>query len=95
MTFARINPDSLRWQEKLTPVQQEMEDSLAALIGEPYKARKVKFHLPDFIDITTNSGDDRSAVGATIGQSLPNWGPVAAGEPGADGGDEQPVYRQG
>jgi hypothetical protein len=78
MTFARINPDSLRWQEKLSPVQQEMEDSLAALIGAPYKARKVTFHLPDFIDITTNSGDDRNAVGATIGQSLPNWGPVAA-----------------
>jgi hypothetical protein len=37
----------------------------------------VTFHLPDFIDIVINAGDDRSPLGATIGQSLPNWGPVA------------------
>lgn len=76
-TFARINPDALSWQEKLTPVQQEMEARLAAVAGAPYQARQVSFHLPDFIDIITNSGDDRDAFGATIGQSLPNWGPVA------------------
>ena len=35
------------------------------------------FHLPDFIDIVVNAGDDRDPLGATIGQSLPNWGPVA------------------
>ena len=35
------------------------------------------FHLPDFIDIIVNAGDDRDPIGATIGQSLPNWGPVA------------------
>jgi hypothetical protein len=78
VTFARINGDSLKWQEKLTPVQQEMENTLATLIGAPYKARKVTFHLPDFIDIVWNAGDDRTPMGATIGQSLPNWGPVAA-----------------
>lgn len=78
LAFARINPDSLRWQTRLKPVQQAMEDALAAHIGAPYKARKVTFHLPDFIDIVVNAGDDRGAVGATIGQSLPNWGPVAA-----------------
>lgn len=77
MTFARINPDALVWQEKLTPIQQDMEDRLAQVAGKPYEARKVSFHLPDFIDIVTNSGDDRDAFGATIGQSLPNWGPVA------------------
>lgn len=77
MTFARINPDALAWQEKLTPIQQDMEDRLARVAGKPYEARKVSFHLPDFIDIVTNSGDDRDAFGATIGQSLPNWGPVA------------------
>jgi len=77
MTLARINPDSLVWQEKLQPVQQEMEDKLAARIGAPYKARSVTFHLPDFIDIVVNCGDDRDPIGATIGQSLPNWGPVA------------------
>lgn len=77
LTLARINSGSLQWQEKLTRVQQEMEDTLAKLIGKPYKARKVSFHMPDFIDIVTNSGNDRSPMGATIGQSLPNWGPVA------------------
>ena len=77
VTFARINTESLKWQEKLAPVETEMETTLAALIGEPYKARKVSFHLPDFIDIIENAGDDRTPTGATIGQSLPNWGPVA------------------
>ncbi len=77
LTFALINKESLQWQEKLTPVQQAMEDQLAAHIGGPYKARKVTFHLPDFIDIVINAGDDRDAIGATIGQSLPNWGKVA------------------
>jgi len=77
MTLARINPDSLAWQGKLQPIQQEMEDRLAARIGAPYEARSVTFHLPDFIDIVVNCGDDREPMGATIGQSLPNWGPVA------------------
>ena len=78
LAFARINKDSLAWQKKLEPLQQDMEDTLAKHVGGPYKARKVTFHLPDFIDIVFNSGDDRDAIGATIGQSLPNWGPVAA-----------------
>ncbi|MBQ4360591.1 MAG: hypothetical protein II767_10065 [Proteobacteria bacterium] len=77
LTFARINPDALEWQNKLNPLQQEMEEQLATLAGAPYEKRTVSFHLPDFIDIVTNSGDDRDGYGATIGQSLPNWGPVA------------------
>ncbi len=77
-TFALINRDSLAWQEKLTPVQQEMEQLLAKTIGAPYKPRKVTFHLPDFIDIIINTGDDRQPTGGTIGESLPNWGKVAA-----------------
>ena len=59
------------------PVQQDMEAAIAAHAGAPYVARKVTFHLPDFIDIVINAGDDRVPLGATIGQSLPNWGPVA------------------
>jgi hypothetical protein len=47
------------------------------MAGAPYKARDVKFKLPDFIDIVLNSGNDRNPHGATIGQSLPNWGKVA------------------
>jgi hypothetical protein len=77
LTFARIDQGSKKWQGKLVPVQQEMEAAVAAHAGAPYKARKVTFHLPDFIDIVINAGDDRNALGATIGESLPNWGPVA------------------
>jgi hypothetical protein len=77
VSFARINPESLSWQKKLEPVKTEMEAEIAKLAGAPYKARNVSFHLPDFIDIIINAGDSRNAHGATIGQSLPNWGPVA------------------
>ena len=75
--FARINQDSLTWQKKLDPVKSDLEKALAAKAGKPYQARDVSFHLPDFIDIIINAGDARSPHGATIGQSLPNWGPVA------------------
>jgi hypothetical protein len=77
MTIARINQESLEWQRRLEPVKDDMESAMAALAGPPYQARKVGFTLPDFIDIVLNAGDSRSALGATIGQSLPNWGPVA------------------
>ncbi len=77
LTLARINPEAIAWQDKLTPRRQEMENALAEMAGAPYEARQVSFQLPDFIDIVVNAGDDRDAMGATIGQSLPNWGPVA------------------
>lgn len=77
LTLARINQGSKAWQAKLLPVQQEMEEAIAALASPAYKSHKVTFHLPDFIDIVVNAGDDRGPLGATIGQSLPNWGPVA------------------
>ncbi|MBU1221147.1 hypothetical protein KKF97_15185 [Myxococcota bacterium] len=76
-TFSLINPKSLEWQNKLMPIKNDMEKVIAAHIGAPYRARPVKLHLPDFIDIVTNAGNDRSPFGGTIGQSLPNWGPVA------------------
>ncbi len=76
MTFALIDSGSLEWQERLAPLQQDMESAIAALV-ETYEARETNFHLPDFIEIVVNAGDDRDAFGATIGQSLPNWGPVA------------------
>ena len=78
VSFARIDAGSLAWQDKLTPLRQEMEDSLSALTGGAYKARPVAFALPDFIEIVLNSGDSKPPLGATIGQSLPNWGKVAA-----------------
>ncbi len=82
MTFAKINPDSLEWQKKLEPVKQGMEKEIANLAGPPYTERQVAFHLPDFIDIVMNSGDSRKPFGGTIGQSLPNWGPVAQASKG-------------
>ena len=77
LQLARINPDSLEWQQKLDPLKREMENTLAGMAGAPYQARDVQFRIPDFIDVVLNAGDQRSPHGATIGQSLPNWGPVA------------------
>lgn len=77
LTLARINLTSLEWQDKLTPLQQSMEHTIAAVAGPPYTERTVTFHLPDFIDIVVNAGDDRDPISGTVGQSLPNWGPVA------------------
>jgi hypothetical protein len=77
LTLALINQGAKEWQQKLTSIQQEMESAIAQRAGAPYKARQVSFHLPDFIDIVVNAGDDRQALSGTIGQSLPNFGPVA------------------
>ncbi len=77
VSFGLINQGSLKWQQKLDPLKTEMENALAALAGKPYTARSVSFKLPDFVDIALNAGDSRKAFGATIGQSLPNFGPVA------------------
>jgi hypothetical protein len=78
LTYARMNADSKTWRDRLSPVKGQMEQALAKLAGAPYKARDVAFRLPDFIDIILNAGDQRAPHGATIGDSLPNWGPVAA-----------------
>jgi hypothetical protein len=77
VTLARIDQASLAWQKRLEPVKAEMERALAAMAGPPYAAREVSFHLPDFIRIVLNAGDDRKVRVITGGQSLPNWGPVA------------------
>ncbi len=79
MTLARINPGSKTWTAKLTPLRTEMEALAAELSGKPYKARDLAFHMPDFIDVVINAGDDRAPRGATVGQSLPNFGPVGEG----------------
>lgn len=77
VSFGLINKGSLEWQAKLEPLRTDMEKALADLAGAPYKARDVTFKLPDFVDIALNAGDSRPERGATIGQSLPNFGPVA------------------
>lgn len=77
VSFARVNEDAVAWQKLLEPLKTQLEHAIAVLAGPPYKSGKVHFHLPNFIDIVVNAGDARSALGATVGQSLPNWGPVA------------------
>ncbi len=77
VSFARIDPGSLAWQRRLDPLKGEMEREMARMAGPPYAARDVAFHLPDFIDVLLNAGDSRAARGATVGESLPNFGPVA------------------
>jgi hypothetical protein len=77
VSFGRINTASLKWQSKLDPIKGDLESELASLAGPPYAARKVTFKLPDFVDVVLNAGDSRNASGATIGQSLPNFGAVA------------------
>jgi hypothetical protein len=77
LTLALVDRASLEWQRLLTPFQDDMERAIASLNERVYTARDVSFHMPDFIAIAINAGDDRTAFGATIGQSLPNWGRVA------------------
>ncbi|PIE17397.1 MAG: hypothetical protein CSA65_09045 [Proteobacteria bacterium] len=77
LALARIDPNSLAWKRKLAPLRQKMETRLAKLIGPAYRARTIKFDMPDFIHVVLNAGDSRHPLGATIGQSLPNWGKVA------------------
>jgi hypothetical protein len=76
VSFARIDQGSLEWKEKLEPLKQDMEQAMADLAGPPYKAARASFHLPDFITIIVNAGDAREPFSATVGQSLPNFGPV-------------------
>jgi hypothetical protein len=77
LVLAQVDPSGVTWQQRLEPVKQDMEVALAALAGPPYAVREVGFDLPEFIRITLNAGDARNPLGATIGQSLPNWGPVS------------------
>lgn len=77
MTLARIDPAGLEAQQLLEPHKQALEHALAEKAGAPYAERTVGFDLPEFIQVVLNAGDDRSPRGATVGQSLPNWGPVA------------------
>lgn len=74
-SFAMIDKGSLELQDKLNPLRARMEESLGELTRD-YKPHQVSFQMPDFIQIIMNAGDARKGIGATIGQSLPNWGSV-------------------
>ncbi len=78
LSFARQDPAAAELKAKLEAIRGDMEKAVAALVApEVYAAREVGFQLPDFIQVVLNAGDSRSAIGATIGQSLPNFGKVA------------------
>ncbi|HPM41336.1 MAG TPA: hypothetical protein PLY45_02740, partial [bacterium] len=77
VSFGKSDLSAVKWAEALVPLRQEMEDEFAKLVGDAYKTREVKFSFPDFVEIVLNSGDARHGLGATIGQTLPNWGKVA------------------
>lgn len=76
VSFARIDRSSLELKDRLTRLRTRMERSLGE-IAPAYRPRDVRFAMPDFIEIVVNAGNSRSPLGATIGQSLPNWGKVA------------------
>ena len=77
VSFGLINQSSRQWQKMLDPLKSEMEKAMSELAGPPYQVRHVTFKLPDFVDVALNAGDSRPPFGAAIGQSLPNFGPVA------------------
>lgn len=77
VSFGKSDLSAVKWAEALVPFRQEMENEFAKLVGDSYKPREVKFSFPDFVEIVLNSGDARHGLGATIGQTLPNWGKVA------------------
>lgn len=76
VSFARIDRGSLELQDRLSRLRTRMERSLGD-IAPAYRPRDVRFAMPDFIEIVVNAGNSKSPLGATIGQSLPNWGRVA------------------
>lgn len=75
--------------QKYAPYVQAWEERIAQLIGHPewYAAQQIKIHMPEFIDVMFQAGDDLgNANGTTIGQTLPNWC-------GADGTGENCEHR--
>ncbi len=77
VSFGTVDPAGAEWRNKLMPLREKMERNLAELIGNPYKPRDVKFHMPDFVKIVLNAGDSKKPLSVTVGQSLPNWGKIA------------------
>lgn len=71
-----INADFIKTAEALRPDFQGMEDTYAALVGDPklYTAQKAVVSPPDLVDIIYSNGDDRGgATGSSAAQTLPNW----------------------
>ncbi|MEM1025052.1 MAG: hypothetical protein AAGD10_08100 [Myxococcota bacterium] len=77
LSFGRMSERAATWRRKIDLFRQDMEQEVARLAGRPYRARPADFRLPDFVEIILNAGDSRRPHGAYIGQSLPNFGPLA------------------
>ena len=73
LIFGIVDPAAAKDAEKFAPHVQAMETEFARMAGSSYKARKVQIHLPEFVNVIIMEGDARSAIGSSIGQTLPNW----------------------
>ena len=62
LTLARVNADHQTWNSKLAPLQQDMENAVAEVIGKPYTASKAAFALPIIADIIFASGAARAPL---------------------------------
>lgn len=70
--LAKIDPKGAKLADGLAPYLQAMEDEISRLYPL-YKARKVIFEMPNTIEMVYRAGNHRPAMGATIGEKLPNF----------------------
>jgi hypothetical protein len=70
--FAKIDTKGAKLADGLAPFLQNMEDEISRLYPL-YEARKVNFEMPNTIEMIYRAGNHRSAMGATIGEKLPNF----------------------
>ncbi len=77
-TLGLVDRSFLAWNDRLEPLKDAMERALARVVGPQYTPRKVVFRMPEFLRVVQYAGEARSPLGATLGQTLPNWGVVAA-----------------
>jgi hypothetical protein len=76
LILARIDQPARALSRKLVPVEQDMEVAIAKAAGPPYVERKMTLQLPAIVDVVLNAGEARLPFRASVGQTLPNWGPV-------------------
>lgn len=70
--LAKIDSKGAKLADGLAPFLQAMEDEISRLYPL-YEARKVNFEMPNTIEMIYRAGNHRSAMGATIGEKLPNF----------------------
>ncbi len=77
LTFAKVSSGSAKLKKVLFDHRQKLETQMASLIGTHYKPRTIGMKTPEFVEMIYNAGDSRHALGAVVGQTLPNWGEIA------------------